>query len=70
MLSAEYEATICYSKTKCERFMPGAAGDGTPLCGGKCGGRTLPQMYAENWRLINIIEGLDTSFGFVLERKK
>ena len=65
------EATICFAKTDCSnRFSPASAGDSTALCSGQCDGRTLSEMYEDGWTLIQIIENLNTSFGFVFEREK
>ena len=67
------EQTICFSKTKINEynghiFYSGALGDGVLLYGGKCKGRTLSQMNKKGWRLIQVVNGLNSAFGMVLEK--
>ncbi len=65
------EVTICFSKKDCnDRFSFGSVGDSTPLCSGKCKGQTLPQMYAQGWRLIEVIGNKGSASVFFLERKR
>jgi len=50
------------------RMTVGSVGDGAVMCGGRCQGKTLPQMNNYGWRLIHVVEGLNGAFGMVFER--
>jgi len=65
------EQTICFSANQCGG--PGAfgqLGDGVHLCGGKCQGRTLGAMNRSGWKLIQVVNGLDSAFGMVFIKEK
>lgn len=76
VLSYVGEQTICYSqKDTGDTYGPGlgkiylaSLGDAVALNGGKCGGSTLPEMNKKGWRLIQVVPGLDSSFGMVFEK--
>lgn len=65
------EQTICFSQNNCNGgFMAvGTIGDGTKICGGRCNGKTLPEMNQDGWELTEVIGGLQNSFGMVFTRK-
>ena len=48
----------------------GALGDGTTLNSKKCQGKTLTQMNKAGWRVIQIVGGLDSAFGVLLQKGK
>ena len=60
------EQTICFSQDESTFFA--RLGDGVILNGKKCKGKTLPQMNRAGWRLIQVIGGLNKSFGMVFEK--
>lgn len=63
------EQTICFAKSSCSnKYAYGLLGDNVQLCGGKCQGVKLATMNRRGWRLIQVISGLDSSFGMVFER--
>lgn len=70
------EQTICFSKeytgNKSKYFPNGVPvaqlGDAVKLLGGKCQGRSLPEMNKAGWKLIQVVTGLNASFGMVLEK--
>ena len=70
------EQTICFSKefspNKSSYFPNGVPlatlGDDVKLYGGKCNEKTLPELNKEGWRLIQVVAGLQSSFGMVLEK--
>jgi len=65
------EQTICFSKSKCNTpYAYGVLGDNIKLCGGKCQGKTLTEMNKKGWKLIQIVNGLQSSFGMVFIREK
>ena len=64
------EQTICFSKSQCSGIAYGVLGDSVHLCGGKCQGRTLAQMNKAGWKLIQVVNGLSSSFGMVFIREK
>lgn len=67
----KYENTVCFSKSDCDNeFSYGVLGDNIKLCSGECNGKTISQMNAEGWRLIQVVNGLQSSFGMVFERIK
>ena len=61
------EQTICFSK---EGKYLAILGDNVTLQGGECQGRTLPQMNKAGWRLIQVVGGLQSAFGMILEKVK
>jgi len=68
------ECTICFSqkalpKSGQYQFYMGVLGDDVSLSGGKCEGKTIQQMYDDGWRLIQVVSGLDQSFGIVFEKE-
>lgn len=68
---AKYENTVCFSQGDCnKKYSYGVLGDKVKLCSGKCNGKTISQMNAEGWRLIQVVNGLQNSFGIVFERIK
>ena len=67
------QQTICFSKEKISEYAgrpiyQGVLGDAVSLYGGKCQGRNLPEMNKKGWKLIQVVGGLNSSFGMVLER--
>lgn len=70
------EQTICYSQYDTGRtygsgggkIYLASLGDDVTLNGGKCAGATLPEMNKKGWKLIQVVTGLDSSFGMVLEK--
>ena len=70
------EQTICFSKKFSENkstYFPNGVplatlGDDVKLYGGKCQQRTLPEMNKAGWKLIQVVTGLNNSFGMVLEK--
>jgi len=65
------EQTICFSSSQCKGLGAyGVLGDSVHLCGGKCQGRTLAQMNKAGWKLIQVVNGLESSFGMVFIREK
>ena len=65
------EQTICFSKSDCNNaFSPGVLGDDVKLCGGKCQGRTLGEMNKAGWKLIQVVNGLESAFGMVFIKEK
>lgn len=65
------EQTICFSKSKIgdSQYWQGSLGDNVLLYSGKCGGKKLSDMNKKGWRLIQVIGGLDSAFGMILEKK-
>lgn len=67
------EQTICFSKKPTmimynkQQFAP-SLGDNVTLYGGKCNKKILSQMNKEGWTLIQVIMGLQGSFGMVFEK--
>jgi len=65
------EPTICFSKSDCnDKYAYGIFGNGTNLCGGKCNGKTLPEMNKAGWKLIQVVGGLQSSFGMIFTKEK
>ena len=63
------EQTICSSKSSCSsRIAWASLGNHVELCGGKCNGKTLPEMNKAGWKLIQVITNLESSFGMLFER--
>ena len=69
------EQTICFSQEDIgsypnskKRMYMAILGDTATLNGGKCQGKTLPQMNKLGWRLIQVVGGLQSGFGMVLEK--
>ena len=69
------EQTICFSQKDIgsfpnskRRMYMAVLGDNVTLNGGKCQGKTLPQMNKLGWRLIQVVGGLESAFGIVLEK--
>ena len=67
------EQTICFSqepsfKMEGRQYYRAVLGDNATLNGGKCQGRTLLQMNKLGWRLIQVVGGLDSAFGMLLEK--
>jgi hypothetical protein len=63
------EQTICFSQEPLGgRHHLATLGDNVTLNGGKCKGKTLPQMNKLGWRLIQVVGGLESAFGMVLEK--
>jgi len=67
------EQTICFSKEKISEYngrpiYQGTLGDAIGLHGGKCQGKTLLQMNKAGWKLIQVVGGLNSAFGMVLEK--
>jgi len=65
------EQTICFSASKCQGLGAyGVLGDGVKLCGGKCQGKTLAQMNKAGWKLIQVVNGLESAFGMVFIKER
>ena len=65
------EQTICFSSSQCGGLGAyGVLGDSVKLCGGKCQGRTLAEMNKDGWKLIQVVNGLQSSFGMIFIREK
>ncbi len=65
------EQTICFSKSSCsDKYAYGSLGDNVNLCGGKCQGKKLPEMNKAGWKLIQVVGGLNSSFGMVFTKEK
>lgn len=69
------EQTICFSqKDSGAEYSPGrpvllaSLGDDTTLNGGKCEGGKLSDMNKKGWRLVQVVTGLNNSFGMVFEK--
>ena len=63
------QQTICFSKSSCsDKYAYGTLGEKTGLCGGQCQGKTLQEMNEKGWKLIQVVGGLNSSFGMVLEK--
>jgi len=63
------EQTICFSKSSCsDRYAYGTLGERVGLCGGECQGKTLKEMNKKGWKLIQVVGGLNSSFGMILEK--
>ncbi|MFT5835505.1 MAG: hypothetical protein ACI9RG_000398 [Sulfurimonas sp.] len=43
-------------------------GDKVTLNGGKCQGKTLLEMNKKGWKVIQVVTGLNRSFGMVMEK--
>lgn len=72
--AAAVEQSICFSQemTNSGKYRFGIAklGDDITLNGGFCQGKTLPQMNKEGWKVIQVVTGLNQSFGMVMEKAK
>ncbi len=64
--SIKIEQTICFSK---EGNYLAKLGDNVTLQGGKCNGRTLPEMNKNGWKLNQIVGGLSGAFGMLLTKE-
>jgi len=67
------EQTICFSQKPSFVFRgvqqySAVLGDNSTLNGGRCQGKTLPQMNKLGWRLIQVVGGLESGFGMVFEK--
>ncbi|MEA3383800.1 MAG: hypothetical protein U9Q20_03865 [Campylobacterota bacterium] len=40
------------------------------MCGGKCQGKTLAKMNKDGWKLVQVISGLNSSFGMLFTKEK
>jgi len=69
LFAKKIEQTICFSKSSCtEKYAYGSLGENVNLCGGACQGKTLKEMNKKGWKLIQVVNGLNSSFGMVLEK--
>jgi len=69
------EQTICFSqepsfKLDKRQYYRGVLSDKATLNGGKCKGKTLPQMNKLGWKVVQIVGGLEYSFVMLLEKVK
>jgi hypothetical protein len=65
------EQTICFSREPLgDRFWQASLGDGVKLYGGKCQKKTLPEMNKKGWKVIQVVTGLNNSFGMVMTRER
>jgi hypothetical protein len=69
------EQTICFSqKDSGVEYSVGkpvyvaVLGDDAVLNGGKCNGVKLADMNKKGWRLVQVVSGLNNSFGMVFEK--
>jgi hypothetical protein len=64
------EQTICFSQAYApsSSFNYAQLGEDISLNNGSCQGKTLLQMNQEGWRLIQVVTGLNNSFGMILEK--
>lgn len=70
--------TICFSQEDIgpypgnsnRRMYMAVLGDSETLNGGECHGKTLPEMNKLGWRLIQVVGGLQSGFGMILEKVK
>ena len=68
------EQTICFAQEDTGQKIGGRAfymaslGDNVTLNGGKCQGKTLIQMNKKGWKVIQVVTGLNRSFGMVMEK--
>ena len=68
------EQTICFSQKDSGSKIGGntyylaSLGDKVTLNGGKCQGKTLLQMNKKGWKVIQVVTGLNQSFGMVMEK--
>jgi len=68
------EQTICFSQKDSGEIIGGnpyylaSLGDKVSLNGGKCQGKTLLQMNKKGWKVIQVVTGLNQSFGMILEK--
>jgi len=68
------QQTICFSQEDTgqtignRKFYIASLGDKVTLNGGKCKGKSLLQMNKKGWKLIQVVTGLNQSFGMVLEK--
>ena len=68
MVIVSKEQTICFSKDSCDKLSYASLGDAVHLCAGKCQGRTLIEMNKDGWKLLQVVTGLSSAFGMVLEK--
>lgn len=70
------EQTVCFSqydtgqKIGNKAFYMASLGDNITLNGGQCKGATLPEMNKKGWELIQVVTGLESSFGMVFKKNK
>jgi hypothetical protein len=64
------EQTICFSQKAIRDtgVFLATLGDDATLYGGKCEGVTLPEMNKKGWKLVQVVTGLQSSFGMVFEK--
>lgn len=69
------EQTICFSQQSTDLLVGGnkvyygALGDDVTLNGGQCNGAKLADMNKKGWRLVQVVSGMDQSFGMVFEKQ-
>src|ERR1035441_7776369 len=67
---AAKEVTICFSQGQCDdKYSYAVLGNDVNLCGGKCKGKNIEEMYRDGWRLLQVVSGLQSSYGMVFERE-
>lgn len=70
------EQTVCFSqadsgfKIENKTHYMASLGDNVTLNGGQCKGATLPEMNKKGWELIQVVSGLNSSFGMVFKKNK
>lgn len=67
--TATEEVTICFSRMSCGTVTTANDGDRDLLCDGQCQGRTLEEMYADGWKLVEVMDNIDVDMGFVFEKQ-
>ena len=72
-LELRNKETICFSQDESSlssgrKYRSASLGDSVTLNGGKCQGRTLIQMNKKGWKVIQVVTGLNRSFGMVMEK--
>lgn len=65
------EQTICFSKAPLgDKYWQASLGDAVKLYGGQCQGRTLPEMNKQEWKVIQVVTGLNSAFGMVMTKER
>ena len=69
------EQTICFAQKNVaeqneEPLYIASLGDEVTLNWGKCKGATLLEMNKKGWELIQVVTGLQSSFGMVFKKTK
>jgi len=68
-LDKKIKQTLCFSQKKYSTFFLASLGNDVSLNGGECKGINLSEMNKKGWRLVQVITGLDSSFGMLFEKE-